>query len=100
MTSNPTEHHPRSYPRYYPRSLGSIWEHRNKKSKRKRTEQSFLVPLSEIQENDYDLSINRYREIVYEEIEYDSPSKIIGDIKALDEERSKASADLEKLIAG
>ncbi len=78
----------------------SRWSDRKKESKRARTDQSFLVPISEIQGNDYDLSINRYKEIVYEEIVYDSPSQIITDIKALDKERSDALAELEKLIAG
>ena len=37
---------------------------------RKRTDKSFFVPFEEIKDNDWDLSINRYKEIVYEEIEY------------------------------
>ena len=40
---------------------------------RKRTEQSFFVPVEEIRDNGYDLSINKYKEIEYEEIKYDSP---------------------------
>lgn len=60
---------------------------RDKDSKRKRTEQSFLVPLAEIQKNDYDLSINRYKEIVYEEIKYDHPKLILERIQQRDEER-------------
>ena len=43
--------------------------------------------------------MNRYKEMVYEEIEYDPPAKIIADIKALDQERAEALAELEKLIA-
>jgi type I restriction enzyme M protein len=65
---------------------------------RKRTEQSFLVPVSEIEENDWDLSINRYKEIVYEEVQYDPPKDIIADIKALDVEREKALKMLEELL--
>ena len=75
------------------------WSARKKEAKRKRTEQSFLVPKSEIEEQEYDLSINRYKEIVYEEIEYDAPEKIIADIKALDKERNSALKTLEKLLA-
>jgi len=78
----------------------SRWSDRKKESKRARTDQSFLVPISEIHENEYDLSINRYKEIVYEEIVYDPPKKIIADIKVLDIERSTALAQLEKLISG
>ncbi len=43
---------------------------------RKRTEQSFLVDVKEIVDNDYDLSINKYKEIEYEEVEYAHPSEI------------------------
>ncbi|SHF67867.1 type I restriction enzyme M protein [Salegentibacter echinorum] len=53
-----------------------------------RTSQSFLVPLREITENDWDLSINRYKEIVYEEVEYDKPEVILERILKLGEERN------------
>ena len=53
-----------------------------------RTSQSFLVPFTEIKENDWDLSINRYKEIVYEEVKYDAPDEIIDRIKKLGEERN------------
>jgi len=73
-------------------------------SKRERTEQSFFVSKKELQENDYDLSINRYKEIVYEEVEYDSPDEIIngkGDekgIRQLTEERLNLLNELEELL--
>ena len=38
-----------------------------------RTDQSFLVPKAEIARNEYDLSINRYKEVEYEEVEYERP---------------------------
>jgi len=69
-----------------------------KETKRKRTEQSFLVPFEEIKANDWDLSINRYKEIVYEEVVYDPPAKLIADIKALDKERGEALVNLEKML--
>ncbi len=65
---------------------------------RKRTDQSFMVPFEEIKANDWDLSINRYKEIVYEEVAYDPPADIIADIKALDAERTKALQTLEELL--
>jgi type I restriction enzyme M protein len=67
-------------------------------AERKRTEESFLVPLDEIKSNDWDLSINRYKEIVYEEVEYDPPAMIIADIKQLDVERSEALKMLEEML--
>lgn len=65
---------------------------------RKRTDSSFLVPLEEIKENDWDLSINRYKEIVYEEVVYDPPKDIIANIKSLDKERLAVLVELEKLL--
>ncbi len=65
---------------------------------RSRTDKSFLVPFDEIKENDWDLSINRYKEIVYEEIEYAAPSVIIKDIEVLDQERSAALNTLKAML--
>jgi len=71
----------------------------NKQEKdRSRTEQSFLVPFNEIKENDWDLSINRYKEIVYEEVEYAAPSEIIAEIEKLDVERQGALKLLKAML--
>ncbi len=67
-------------------------------AKRKRTDQSFTVPMQEIKENEWDLSINRYKEAVYEGVEYDPPEKIITDIEQLDKERSEALAALKEML--
>lgn len=67
-------------------------------AKRKRTDQSFLVPFQEIQANDWDLSVNRYKEVEYEEVEYESPAKIIRQIRELDQERIEALKKLEGLL--
>jgi type I restriction enzyme M protein len=61
---------------------------------RKRTDQSFLVPKEEIVKNDYDLSINRYKEIEYEKVQYDSPDVIIT---RLDELALDLSSKMEEL---
>ena len=65
---------------------------------RSRTDKSFLVPFDEIKENDWDLSINRYKEIVYEEIEYAAPSEIIKEIEVLDQERNEALSALKEML--
>lgn len=70
----------------------------NAETGRKRTDKSFLVPFSEIEANEWDLSINRYKEVVYEEVSYAQPSAIIGDIKQLDKERTDALTLLEQLL--
>lgn len=70
---------------------------RNKET-RTRTEQSFLVPFDEIKENDWDLSINRYKEIIYEEVKYDEPGEIIERIEKLNQGRSNTLETLKKIL--
>lgn len=65
-----------------------------KKHFKDRTANAFFVPKSEIEENAFDLSINRYKEIVHEEEQYDAPKVIIGRLKKLEAE---IAADLEAL---
>lgn len=67
---------------------------------RKRTEQSFFVPVEEIRENDYDLSINKYKEIEYEEVEYEAPGVILERIEALEKEIMQGLQELKEMIRG
>lgn len=66
---------------------------------RKRTEQSFFVPIDEIRENKYDLSINRYKEIVYEEVKYEEPKVIIEKVKKLEEEIVQGIKELGEMLS-
>ncbi len=76
----------------------------DKEVDRKRTDASFLVPKEEIVEQNYDLSINRYKEIEYEAVEYDTPKEIINGkdgepgLRQLAEERLKILDELEGMI--
>ena len=74
------------------------WRKRKAEKKRARTEQSFLVPKAEIAENDYDLSINRYKEVVYEAVEYDPPKVILARLAELEEEIAEGRKELEGLL--
>ncbi|HEY6975570.1 MAG TPA: class I SAM-dependent DNA methyltransferase [Chitinophagaceae bacterium] len=60
---------------------------------------SFFVPFEEIKQNNYDLSINRYKEVVHDEKKYDEPQVLIDAIETLDKERSKALQELKQLLA-
>ena len=70
----------------------------DKELDRARTEKSFMVPVQEIIDNDYDLSINQYKEIIYEKIEYPPTSEILADLKKLNEEIAKGLAELEGML--
>ena len=75
------------------------WADRNgSEHDRARTDQSFCVPASEIADNDYDLSINRYKEIVYEEIDYPEPAEIIAELETLETEITQGLADLKAML--
>ena len=74
------------------------WEKRDAETERERTEPSFLVPKAEIAENDYDLSINRYKEVVYEAVEYDPPPVILERLAQLDAEIAAGRKELEGML--
>ena len=76
------------------------FNHLDKEVDRKRTEQSFLVDKKEIVENDYDLSINKYKEVVYEKVEYPPTSEILADIEELNKEIDKNLEELKALLKG
>lgn len=67
---------------------------------RKRIEQSFFVPVDDIREQDYDLSINKYKEIEYEEVEYRSPQEIISDIESIESKIVNELKELKTLLKG
>ena len=59
-----------------------------------KTQKAFVVNASDIAGNKFDLSINRYKEVVYEEEEYEDPKVILQRLKGLEKE---ILADLDKL---
>jgi type I restriction enzyme M protein len=70
----------------------------DKEADRKRTEKSFLVDKGEIVENDYDLSINRYKEIEYEEVEYEEPKLLVGKIKEMEQQILDGLNVIERMV--
>lgn len=70
----------------------------DKEVDRKRTEQSFFVPIEEIRDNGYDLSINKYKEIEYEEVKYDSPQEIMLRIRELEMDITAGIEELAGMI--
>ena len=51
-----------------------------------------------MRENNYDLSINKYKKIEYVPIEYPPTSEIIGEIEALNNKIIEETAELKKLL--
>ncbi len=56
------------------------------------------MPYSEIKENGYDLSISKYKEIEYEEVQYEKPEVILDQIEALEDQIKANIAELRKLL--
>ena len=67
---------------------------------RTRKEQSFLVPVDEIRNNDYDLSINKYKEIEREKVVYDSVETILARLDKSEKEYIKGYSELVRMLEG
>lgn len=65
---------------------------------RTRTDKSFLVPVDEIREHDYDLAFNTYKETIREVVEYEAPEVLIGRAAALAAKISDGINSLQTLI--
>lgn len=74
------------------------FRNRDKEVERARTEKSFFVKKDEIKENDYDLSINKYKEVEYVPVEYPSTLEIMTDIRELEMKIGQEMDELEKLL--
>jgi len=75
------------------------WQERDKSElKRPRTEQSFCVPKADIAAQGYDLSLNRYKEVVHEEVEHRSPKEILESLAKLEAEIQQGMKELEGML--
>jgi len=68
------------------------------KTKTKDRKSHFFVPIAEIQENDLDLSFNRYKEYEYVEQTYEPPKEILAKLMKLEKEILKDMEELNSLI--
>ncbi|MBQ8298738.1 MAG: N-6 DNA methylase [Clostridia bacterium] len=74
------------------------FHNRDKELERKRTEQSFMVDKDEILNNDYDLSINKYKEVEYVKVEYPSTTEIMTELHEFEMEITKGLEELEAML--
>ena len=74
------------------------FHHLDQEADRKRTEQSFFVPKQEIADNDYDLSINKYKKVEYVPVEYPSTTELMADLHELELEITAGLAELEEML--
>jgi type I restriction enzyme M protein len=75
------------------------WNDRDKGERRRpRTAQSFCVPKADIAAQGYDLSLNRYKEVVHDEQEHRPPKEILADLAQLEAEIQKGMKELEGML--
>jgi type I restriction enzyme M protein len=75
------------------------WAERDKSERqRARTQQSFCVPKADIAANGYDLSLNRYKEIVHEEVEHVQPKQLLEELAQVEREIQQGLAELEAML--
>ena len=67
-------------------------------TERAKTEQSFFVDKQDIVDNDYDLSINKYKETEYIPVEYPPTSEILAELRSLEKEIQDQFNELEELL--
>ena len=65
---------------------------------RPRTAQSFCVPKADIAAQGYDLSLNRYKEVVHEVAEHRAPKEILAELAQLEEEIQRGIKELEGML--
>jgi len=75
------------------------WAQRNgAERERPRTAQSFCVPKADIAAQGYDLSLNRYKEVVHEATNYPPPKEILAELWKLEEEIRRGMKELEGML--
>jgi len=75
------------------------WDQRDgKERKRPRTAQSFCVPKADIVTQGYDLSLNRYKEVVHEEVQHRSPQEILAELAKLEAEIQRGMKELGGML--
>ncbi|WP_414623239.1 type I restriction-modification system subunit M [Calothrix sp. CCY 0018] len=73
------------------------WKQRNSQEQT-RTNKAFFVAKEEIKQNSYDLSIEIYKKIEYEKVEYEPPKVILQKLRKLENEIREDLNDLEELL--
>lgn len=72
--------------------------HLDNEQSRSRNDQSFFVPVEEIRQNDYDLSINKYKEVERERVEYEPVKDILARLEQTEEKYAKGFGELKGML--
>jgi type I restriction enzyme M protein len=98
----PVPAHPLSVEEHAKNNLPDVlarWQQRDgAERERPRTAQSFCVPKADIAAQGYDLSLNRYKEVVHEAVEHRAPKEILADLAKLEEEIQRGMKELQGML--
>jgi len=78
--------------------LVAQWAKRNSKKKSDRSAQSFFVTSDEIRNNRYDLSLNRYKELIHDEVAHRPPGEILKVLSQLEVEIQEEVNELKGML--
>ena len=79
--------------------VAARWKQRtHDERQRPRTAQSFCVPKAEIADRGYALSLNRYKEVKYEEVSHRPPQEIIDDLECLEKVIQDGLVELREML--
>lgn len=82
-----------------PYIISRFHDRKGAEADRRRTEQSFLVPQSEIIGNGYDLAFNTYKETIREKVEFEATSSIMNRLHTTEETFLRGMVELQKMLA-
>jgi type I restriction enzyme M protein len=74
------------------------WKRRSATKDTNRTAKHVMVPVKEIEEKDFDLSINRCKEAKHEDLQFEPPKQIIAKLRALEAEIATKLSKLEAML--
>jgi type I restriction enzyme M protein len=81
-----------------PDCLARWRQRKDSERERERTAQSFCVTKAEIAAEGYDLSLNRYKELVHDEVEHRPPLEILAELRAIEQEILQGIDELEGML--
>ena len=81
-----------------PDCLNRWQERKGSEIERAKTEQSFCVSKEDLKAQGYDLSLNRYKEIVYEEEEHRQPLEILAELRTIEKDILQGIEELEVML--
>ena len=81
-----------------PDCLARWRQRKNSERERERTAQSFCISKEEIAKEGYDLSLNRYKEIIYVEEQHRPPLEILEELRTIEKEILQGIEELEGML--